>query len=161
MKRSVYLLLILLFVANCKNKNEDIDKEKPRINISFAEAFPKNCDTLYFGDTSKIIIEFSDNQELGSFNINIHHNFDHHSHTTETSLCNQDLVKLPINPFSYIQDFVIPSGTKIYQTKFSLYIPASNQQGLFDEGDYHFFISVTDRSGWSAVKGLSIKMKRR
>jgi hypothetical protein len=28
----------------------------------------------------------------------------------------------------------------------------------FDPGDYHFFISLTDREGWSAQKGLNIKV---
>lgn len=160
LKLSFALILLILLFSSCQKKDE-IDKEKPQIDVSFDDAFPKNCDTLYFGESHIITLQFSDNVELGSFNISIHNNFDHHSHTTETAMCVQDPVKTPVNPYSYIQDFSIPPGTKSYKAQIVLNIPTSNQQGFFDEGDYHFFISLTDRSGWSTVKGLSIKMKRR
>ena len=38
---------------------------------------------------------------------------------------------------------------------------ALSGNGLYDEGDYHFFISLTDKEGWSAQKGLSVKMLHR
>ena len=41
---SLAVLLIVLGTA-CE---EDIDKEKPSIDLSIPDAFPVNCDTLYF-----------------------------------------------------------------------------------------------------------------
>ena len=58
-------------------------------------------------------------------------------------------------------DFEIPAGTKEYTVNSEIQMPLSDAGGAFDEGDYHFFISLTDREGWSAQKGLSIKILRK
>lgn len=144
----------------CSDENE-IDQDKPIIDISFLDAFPTNCDTIYFGDTFRLRMLFSDNVELGSFSINIHNNFNHHSHSTELAECIMEPVKDPITPLSFIEDFDIPDGLKFYETNVTLSIPDRNGTVLFDDGDYHFFISLTDAEGWSAQKGLSIKMYHR
>ena len=151
---SLAVLLIVLGTA-CE---EDIDKEKPSIDLSIPDAFPVNCDTLYFGETFELKALFSDNAELGSYSIDIHHNFDHHAHSTEVTECSLDPVKDPVNPFLLIEEYVIPSGLKEYETDVSISIPASNGTGSYDEGDYHFFVSLTDAEGWSTQKGLSIKI---
>jgi hypothetical protein len=104
---------------------------------------------------------FTDNAELGSYSIDIHNNFDHHSHSTEVTECSLDPIKDPVNPFLFIEDYNIPAGQSDYQTNMSISIPSSNGNGVYDEGDYHFFISLTDKEGWSAQKGLSIKMLHR
>jgi len=148
----------MLFV-NCNN--EEIDKEKPAINLSIEHAFPVNCDTLYFGDTLHFRELFTDNAELGSFSIGIHHNFDHHSHSTEVTECSLDPVKKPVNPYTFIEDYEIPSGLKKYEPNIPILIPGRNSNGDFDDGDYHFIIRLTDKEGWSIQKGLSIKMLHR
>jgi hypothetical protein len=153
------LLLLVLFtgVISC-NKEKDIDTEKPSINIDFTGSFPVNCDTLYFGEAFNLKAKFTDNVELGSFSIGIHHNFDHHSHTTEVTECSLDPVKDPVNAFTFIEDYEIAAGLGAYATDVEIAIPSGDANGSFDEGDYHFFISLTDHEGWSNQKGLSIKM---
>lgn len=152
--------LILSFLNSCKKEN-DIDKEKPTIDLSIKNAFPENCDTLYFGEVFNLKVLLSDNAELGSsstFSVNIHNNFDHHSHSTEVTECKFDSDKTPINPFTFIKDFDIPSGLAEYETNLKVAIPLNDGANLYDEGDYHFYISLTDKEGWSTKKGLSIKM---
>lgn len=159
MKSLKYLSAILLISGICFScENKDIDKEKPVIDLSIQDAFPLNCDTLYFGESFILKVRFIDNVELGSFSIDIHNNFDHHSHSTEVTECNLDPVKSPVNPFTTIDDFDIPAGESEYFTDLSITIPSGNEDGLYDDGDYHFFISLTDKEGWSAQKGLSIKI---
>lgn len=155
--------LFLVFLNSCE-KGEDIDKQKPEIDLSIQGVFPLNCDTLYFGETFNFKVLFRDNVELGSkkaFSIDIHHNFDHHSHSTEVSECSLEPIKTPVNPFTFIEDYDIPDGIQEYETNLSISIPSGNGSRLFDDGDYHFFISLTDKEGWSAQKGLSIKMRYR
>jgi hypothetical protein len=152
-------LLILLVIFNSCNKDE-IDKEKPVIDLSIQGAFPVNCDTLYFGESFTVKMRFSDNVELGSFSIDIHQNFDHHSHSTEVTECTLDPVKTPVNPFVFIQDYDIPAGLSEYVTDVTISVPSACC-GLYDEGDYHFFISMTDHEGWSTQKGLSVKILKR
>lgn len=157
--RSILFILLtgLIFLYSCKEKAE-IDQEKPIITINPQNGFPQNCDTLYFGESFTLKVLFTDNLKLGAFSIDIHHNFDHHSHSTEVTECNLDPVKTPVNPFVFIQDYSIPEGLMEYETNLQIDIPAANGNGVMDEGDYHFFISLTDKEGWSVNKGLSIKI---
>ena len=157
-KKLVLLLFVLLIAFIACNDDNDVDQEKPVIDISFAGAFPTNCDTLYFGETFVMKMRFSDNVELGSYSIDIHNNFNHHSHSTEVTECNMDPVKDPINPYVLIDDYSIPEGSTEYETNVSIVVPDGNGTELYDEGDYHFMIRVTDESGWETLKGLSIKM---
>ncbi|MGQ1891376.1 DUF4625 domain-containing protein [Thermophagus sp. OGC60D27] len=157
LRNLIIVTFVILTVVACGD-DEDPDKEKPVIDISIENAFPTNCDTIYFGETFELKLLFTDNEELGSFSIDIHNNFDHHSHSTEVTECNPGANKEPINPFALIESFSIPDGLTIYETNQLITIPAGNNEGLYDEGDYHFFIRVTDKAGWSTYKGLSIKM---
>jgi hypothetical protein len=156
----IFILFLSLLVFHSCTK-DDIDKEKPVIDLSRQDAFPVNCDTLYFGESFTMKVRFTDNAELGSFSIDIHHNFDHHSHSTEVTECDMDPVKEPVNPYVFIQDYDIPSGMSEYVTDVTIALPSGDNNGLYDEGDYHFFLSLTDAEGWSAQKGLSVKMVRR
>lgn len=163
MKRNSRLIIILLIVLSGSGSCERnmIDKEKPVIDLNQPGTFPVNCDTIYFGETFLFSITFTDNRELGSYSIDIHHNFDHHSHSTEVTECALNPVKVPVNPLTFIQDYEIPGGLASYHTSMSVTIPSGNTNDQFDEGDYHLFISLTDNEGWSRQKGLSIKMLHR
>ena len=158
----IFPVLLLAFFSSCEK--EAIDKEKPTIDLSIQDAFPVNCDTLHFGETFTFKALFSDNAKLGSvtaYSIDIHNNFNHHSHSTEVTECNLSPDKEPVNPFLFIENYDIPAGLSEYETNLSISIPSGNDNGEYDEGDYHFFISLTDKEGWSAQKGLSIKMLNR
>jgi hypothetical protein len=150
----------MLFASACSDDSE-VDSIKPTIDIGFTNAFPNNCDTIYFGESFQLKLRFSDNAELGSYSIDIHNNFDHHSHSTEVSECDLGPVKEPVNPYVLIDDYSIPQGLKAYETNLTISVPATNEGVLLDEGDYHFYISLTDSEGWSVQKGLSIKMLHR
>jgi hypothetical protein len=157
------IIVLSFFLGSCE-KEEEIDTEKPVIDLSIQNAFPVNCDTLYFGESFDFKALFSDNVELGSikaFSIDIHNNFDHHSHSTEVIECNLDPVKEPVNPYLFIESFDIPSGLSEYNPNLSITLPSGNGNGAYDDGDYHFFISLTDKEGWSTQKGLSIKILHR
>ena len=154
-------LLIVSFTAFLSCEEDSKDDVKPTIDLSVSGAFPVNCDTIYFGETFTLKVLFTDNVELGSFSIDIHHNFDHHSHSTEVTECNSDPDKEPVNPYVFIQDYDIPQGLIEYETNLEINIPSTENSVLLDEGDYHFYISLTDKQGWSEQKGLSIKMLHR
>jgi beta-glucosidase/6-phospho-beta-glucosidase/beta-galactosidase len=153
-------LIFILFVFITCSK-DDVDDEKPEIDLTASDAFPVNCDTLYFGETFTFTALFTDNVELGSYSIDIHNNFNHHSHTTEVTECNLDDIKDPVNPYVSIEDYDIPEGLDAYETSLEITIPDGDSNGEFDEGDYHFFISLVDKEGWSVQKGLSIKILKR
>ncbi|MGB9745463.1 MAG: DUF4625 domain-containing protein [Bacteroidales bacterium] len=146
----IVLFLFLLFIG-CEKKDKDM--EKPIIDVSFPESFPKSCDTVYTGRSFHFIAKFSDNYALGSFSLDIHNNFDHHAHSTNIETCQMDAIKTPVNPFTFIKSFEIPEGLKQYEANVEINVPAN-----IDAGDYHFFIMLTDFTGWSSQKGMSIKI---
>jgi hypothetical protein len=159
LNKSGFAILLLLALFACTD--EEIDDVRPTIDLSLEDAFPLNCDTIYFGESFEMRMLFSDNCELGSFSISVHNNFNHHSHSTEVTECNLSPVKDPVNPLNFIEDFSIPEGMTEYETDFAVNFPSGDENGDFDEGDYHFFISLTDKEGSSEQKGLSIKILHR
>ncbi len=157
----IFIFLPLLIIFNSCEQDEAIDTQKPKIDLTIEEAFPVNCDTIYFGEAFDLKVLFQDNVQLGSYSIDIHHNFDHHSHSTEVTECDLAPIKPPVNPFVFIENYAIPAGMNEMKTLHSISIPSGSNGSLYDEGDYHFFISLTDKEGWSIQKGLSIKMLHR
>ena len=153
MKPFIFLILIL-FICSCSNI--EIDDKVPEIDMSFADAFPKNCDTVFIGETFRLKALFNDNVALGEYNVDIHHNFQHHSHSTEFFECTLEPKKTTINPYLLIKTFNIPENSREYYTDDEIFVP----QGV-DPGDYHLFLRLTDRAGWQAVKGIGIKIFER
>jgi hypothetical protein len=148
------LMLFIAFSISCEK--EERDTELPLINMSGAEHFPHNCDTIYTGESFTFRALFTDNFELGSYSIDVHHNFDHHSHSTELSDCPMDPDKAAVNPFLYINQFEIPGGLREYSASQVIEIP----KGV-DTGDYHLMVRLTDKTGWQAINGISIKIAER
>ncbi len=151
--------MLLAFLAtgfaftSCDSDKTEIDTEYPVIDVSAANAFPIQCSTITRGQKITFRAKFSDNAQLGSYSLDIHHNFDHHNHSTEVASCNEDPIKKPVNPMLYINSVTIPSGQKSYEAVQEIEIPQN-----IDAGDYHFLIRLTDKEGWQTIKGLSIKI---
>lgn len=148
------LLLSLGFLAACQKETEEIDTTYPEIDLSAVNAFPKQCGIVKRGEKFSFRASFSDNVELGSASIDIHHNFDHHTHSTEVNDCSMEAVKKPVNPFLLIKAFPIAAGQKTYTINEELVVPADA-----DPGDYHFMIRLTDKAGWQTIRGISIKVQ--
>lgn len=160
MKQTLHILVFTAILLTACNK-EDIDQEKPVINLAIQDSYPRNCDTLWLDESFTFKAMFTDNRELGSFSIEIHENFDHHSHSTEAIACELMPEKEPVNPFEFLKDYPIPEGLSRYDALVEITIPQGNIKGDYDDGDYDLYISLTDREGWSAQKGLSVKLMRK
>ncbi len=154
-RKALFYLTALLLLLSC-GQEDDHDMEKPKIDMSGASAFPLTCDVVYRGESFTFKALFTDNRELGNYNIEIHNNFDHHSHSTDDVDCEQDEKKIPVNPFIYNESFRIPDGIVSYEAENNIYIPEDA-----DPGDYHFMIRLTDKSGWQQLKAVGIKVRDR
>jgi hypothetical protein len=156
MKRTNFLVAVFICVialASCSSDNNEIDTEYPVIDVSAANAFPIQCSEITRGQKITFRAKFTDNIALGSYSLDIHHNFDHHTHSTEVNNCTADPVKKPVNPLLYINSVTIANDQKSYEAVQEITIPAD-----IDPGDYHFMIRLTDKEGWQTIKGLSIKI---
>lgn len=155
MKKIKFIITILTFafITSCSSDKAEIDSEYPVIDITGTNAFPIQCSTIERGQTITFKAIFNDNVALGSYSLDIHHNFDHHTHSTEVTTCEMEAVKKPVKPMLFINNYTIPDGVKTYEATTQITIPAD-----VDPGDYHFMIRLTDKEGWQTLKGLSIKI---
>lgn len=154
-KTTIFVGIITTFFAlnSCSSENNEIDTEYPVVDITAANAFPVQCSEIVRGRKITFRAKFTDNTELGSYSLDIHHNFDHHTHSTEVNNCTAEPIKKPINPMLFITSVTIEKGQKSYDATQEITIPND-----VDPGDYHFMIRLTDKEGWQTIKGLSIKI---
>jgi len=148
----IALLAVTAAFSACKKDSEEIDTVYPTIDLT-GTGFPQQCSMIKRGEKFIFKAKLSDNVELGSVSIDVHHNFDHHNHSTEVNDCGLSAVKQALKPFLLIKDFPIPIGQKTYEIAREVSVPAD-----VDAGDYHFLIRLTDKTGWQTLKGISIKI---
>ncbi len=136
--------------------DSDKDDEVPIIDMTVENAFPQNCVAVFKGETFVFKARLIDNVELGSYSIEMHNNFDHHTHSTSITECDLDPVKTPVNPLYFVNEYTIPAGQVDYIATQNITIPTD-----VDAGDYHFMLRVTDKGGWQTFEGISLKIVER
>lgn len=149
-------MFIALAVA-CGSEDDDKDMTYPEISTQGIDACPLGCEEYRRGDMIPFNYLFTDDTELGSFNVEIHNNFDHHTHSTSSVDCDEhedhdgNEVHDVANAWVYNQDFSIPADTRSYCARFDIEVPAN---AAF--GPYHFMIRVTDAAGWQQICSVEI-----
>jgi hypothetical protein len=155
--KKVILMCLAVFISmlftRCGKDKEELDTVYPEIDLSIANAFPQQCSSIKRGQSFTFKARFSDNTELGSYSLDVHHNFDHHSHSTEVEECTLEAKKTTVKPFLFIKDYALTAGLQEYVATVDISVPAD-----IDPGDYHFMVRLTDKEGWQTMKGLSIKI---
>ena len=151
-------VLALGFMA-CGGDDDDKDTTYPVISGEGIVACPIDCQEYHPGDVIPFNYVFTDDTELGNFNIEIHSNHDHHSHSTSSVECEEEHEHEhehaePVNPWVFNQAFTIPAGQRTYTARIDIPIPTD-----IDAGDYHFMIRLTDRAGWQQLKAVAIKVE--
>lgn len=154
MKKLFLLLSAVGLMGVMVGCGEEKDMELPEIGTEGIVASPAECDSYRWGDTIEFCYRFTDNVALGKFNLEIHSNHDHHTHSTSAEECELDPVRDPVNPWVYNEDFGIPEGSTDYTAHVDIVVP----EGV-DWGDYHFMIRLTDQAGWQQLRSVSIKIQ--
>lgn len=153
MTKTNYLTLLLCALGACSSPSQEKDMTPPEILPIPEQTSPVNCATYHRGGVISFDYAFTDDVELGSYNLEIHNNFDHHTHSTEAGECRQDPVKQPVHPWVLNKDYPIPAGSTSYEAKLTIPVPED-----VDPGEYHFMVRLTDRSGWQQLKSVSIRI---
>ncbi len=156
MKQNIYFALAFLAILFVACTDTVKDEKTPVIDMSIAGAFPQNCVTVFRGESFTFKARFMDNMELGSYSIEMHHNFDHHTHSTSSESCEMEPIKKAVNPLLFINEYNIPAGLTDYTATVQIEVPAT-----VDTGDYHFMLRLTDKSGWQTFEGISVKVANR
>ncbi|WP_229702415.1 DUF4625 domain-containing protein [Maribacter cobaltidurans] len=148
------MLLAILLITSCSSDDGNVkDEEKPTITISYSGGFPQACESLKRGETYVFKALVSDNSTLASYSLDLHHNFDHHTHDDQEAICDLEPVKAAVNPFIYMENFRIDGNRKEYEINIEVTIPQD-----IDAGDYHCAYSVTDETGWQSRTSIDIKI---
>lgn len=168
MKKMTFLSLTLALISAvaiaftaCNNNDDDPrDMTPPVITDEGITANPINCQTYHRGEVIAFNYVFTDNGGLGGYALEIHNNFDHHSHSTEGDHdheCDDDDHGDDHHdegtPWKATFTYEIPYQVKRFVARNDLKIPADATPG-----DYHFMIRVTDRAGWQQLKSVAIKI---
>lgn len=153
MTKNNYLTLLLCALGACSSPSQEKDMTPPEILPIPEQTSPVNCATYHRGGVISFDYAFTDDVELGSYNLEIHNNFDHHTHSTTAVKCPMDAKKEPEKPWVYNHDYAIPAGQRQYDAKVDIKIPAD-----IDPGDYHFMIRLTDRAGWQQLHAVAVKI---
>jgi len=156
MKKASFICLaalVCMLFTQCSKDEADVDTVYPEIDLSIPGAFPQQCSSIKRGQAFTFKARFSDNRELGSYSLDVHHNFDHHSHSTEVNDCDLEAKKTPVKPYLLIEDHAIAAGLQEYTATLEISVPAD-----VDPGDYHFMVRLTDKEGWQTMRGISIKI---
>jgi hypothetical protein len=157
MKKSIFSSLLLCALCACSSSDDSDsrDMSQPVISEQGITANPVECQQYHPGDVIPFHYVFTDDVELGNYNIEIHNNFDRHTHSGSAVECELE-PKKEAGPKAWVfnQDYVIPAGQRSYDARVDIQIPADAETG-----DYHFMIRLTDRAGWQQLKAVSIKVK--
>jgi len=164
---------VMATVVICISCNGQKDLTPPVIEE--AGFLPADCDIYYLGDTIFVHFVCSDNVELGNYNIEIHNNFDHHSHGTSSVDCEDEdhdhehgdeehdhehgdedhdhEHEHVEGAWVYNQDYALARGLQRDTVELLIPVPADVL-----EGDYHFMLRLTDRAGWQTIKTVPIHL---
>lgn len=90
---------------------------------------------------------------MASYSIEMHHNFDHHTHDDQEDPCELEPITTAVNPFNFSTNNSVPEGLTNFEIEAVITIPAT-----IDTGDYHLALSVTDVTGWQARTAVDVKI---
>ena len=150
----ITLSLASLLITSCStDEGPTKDEEKPSITINYSGGFPQACESLKRGKTYTFKARVSDNESLASYSLDLHHNFDHHTHDDQGAICTMNPKKEATNPLIYMRNFSLDGAKKEYEIAIEVSIPED-----IDPGDYHCSYSVTDETGWQSRTSIDIKI---
>ena len=165
MKNLKYMSLAMALVSattlgfiSCGDDDDEKDMTYPVISTEGITANPIDCQVYQRGSVIPFHYLFTDDTELGAYNIEIHTNADHHTHSTSSVECEEDEHEHEheheaVKPWVFNQDFQIPAGQRSFEARLDIQIPAD-----IDPGDYHFMLRLTDRAGWQQLRAVAIKI---
>ncbi|MEJ4087370.1 DUF4625 domain-containing protein [Galbibacter orientalis] len=152
--KHIFLFSLLTLIFSCASDDSiDKDEEKPSITINYTEGFPKACTELVKGETYNFRAKVTDNMALATYSIDIHHNFDHHTHDDQSAECELESIKAAVNPLIFMENYAIENAPTNYEINVPITIPND-----IDTGDYHCSYSVTDETGWQSRTSIDIKI---
>ncbi len=100
MKKYYFPIMLLCALSACSSSEENKPKDMtaPEISSQGIVAIPIDCEVFRRGDVIPFNYLFTDDVELGADNIEIHNNFDDHTHSATSTDGPLDAKKTPLKP---------------------------------------------------------------
>ncbi len=142
MKKITFISIVslALYMSACKEK-EEIDSEKPvfkSVKINSIEQINATSETeVITNESFSAAIELSDNIELSQLKVEVHENFDGHSHAK--------IAIKAIDTFAFNEVYTLSGKTA---TKTINFWTNSNE---VQNGEYHLELQALDKSGNNQV----------
>lgn len=133
----LFSLTVTMFLTACSNNDDVVDNVIPVIAISE----PHDMDEFAPGGEIHFNALFTDNVALAAYKIEIHEDFDGHTHGVTKQSENND------NPWSYDKVFTISGGQKTFTAEQHIEIPELINGNPISEGAYHLGVFLTDAAG--------------
>jgi uncharacterized membrane protein len=140
---STLCLAAILTSVSLVSCDENSDTTKPVINL----IEPVEGDALEIGADVHFEMDLSDNEMLRSYKVEIHHNFDGHSHEA-TRAEEEETV-----PFYFENSWDVSGQKNAHIHHHEILIPANATPG-----DYHLEVFCTDAAGNEAFVVLNIEL---
>lgn len=131
--------LASLFILSACSESDAADTTKPVINL----IEPADNDTLRIGADVHLEMELSDDVMLGSYKIEIHNNFNDHTHGTKTVA--EEM------PFAFNRSWDLTGKRNATIHHHEIVIPENAQPGK-----YHLMVYCTDEAGNESYAARSI-----
>lgn len=131
---SIVSLLALFSLVSVSCKDSDSDTTKPVISL----IDPQEGEAVKIGGDMHLEMDLSDDVMLKSYMIEIHNNFDHHSHGSSRAAATDGQT---VN-FSFNKSYDLSGKRSAHIHQHDVVIPANATPG-----DYHLMIYCTDASG--------------
>lgn len=146
MKNRIFLICtaFLGIFSSCSTDDENTDTQKPNIYLNS----PSDEQIFEPGDTIMVDAEFTDNQALGSYKIEIHFAGDGHHHKTE-----EEGVE-----WFYTETGMIAGTPKVYHLVKEIAIPTAINGEPLEHGHYHLGIYLIDAAGNEKQEFIEIEI---
>jgi len=148
--RLIYLFSITasLFLASCSEDDDSVvDAQSPEVNM----IEPHAEEEIAPGGEVHFEAVFTDNEELDSYKIDIHSNFDGHDHAS--------LKQSEDNPWSYSEVFQIEPGQTSFEALHHIDVPETMGGMAISEGVYDVGVFVTDAAGNESQAFLEVHIE--
>lgn len=134
MKKRIFLLagVVAMPFSFTACSDDDADTSKPMIQLHE----PEDGDSLKIGDDIHFEADFSDNEELGSYLVEIHNNFDGHGHKLKSASSTDT------EPFSFKKSYDLNGLRNSHVHHHDIAISENATPG-----EYHFVVYCTDAAG--------------
>ncbi len=157
MKKLLFILPIIVFAfVACNDDDDDVDTTKPTIDIKK----PANETEFHLGDKIEFECNFTDNVELASYKVDIHNNFDDHTHEHSAQLKSESEEEEG-HPWEYIKEGSLEGASD--EVTLEITIPETVVHDGNEEevaaGHYHLGVFCLDKAGNENVVWIEIDIE--